>query len=82
MHTHHSLNEVVLQGKSMLCEVNIFLNSGMCLFLAVTIGNLIAKNGTHAEVSGSLFDGEKGSGNLSEGSVVIEDGSYSVLDTL
>ena len=82
MHTHHALDEVILQGKSVLCKVNIFLDSGMCLFFTVTIGNLIAKNGTYAEVSGSLFDGEKGTGNLSEGSMVIEDGGYSVLDTL
>ena len=82
VHSHHAGNKVIVLGKSMAGKINIFLDCGIRLFLSVTVGNLIAKSGTHAELSCGFFDSKERALDFSKGSVVIENGGYSILNTL
>ena len=82
VHSHHAGDKVIGLGEGMACKINIFLYCGLCLFLSVTVGNLVAKSGTYTELSGRFFDGEEGAFDFSEGSVVVKNGGHTVLDTL
>ena len=61
-------------------EVLVFLDGLEGLFLAVPVGDLIAKAGTHAELLGDLGNLHQGAGNLAEGGVVVENSGDALLD--
>ena len=82
VHSHHCGNEIISLGEGMTGKINIFLNCGIRLLFSVTVGNFITKNGTYAEFSCGLFYGEKRAFDFSEGSMMVKNGGYSVLDTL
>ena len=62
--------------------VGVLLDGLQALFLAVTVGDLVAQTGADAELLGALADLEQGAGDLTVGRVMVENGRNALLDAV
>ena len=80
MATEHSGDHVVVLRSCPAGELCVLLDGLSGLDLAVTLGNLVAQVSADADLLTDVLDGEQGAGDLTEGSVVVDDGGNAVTD--
>ena len=80
MAAEHGLEHVGRILLAVVDEVLVLLDGLERLFLAVPVGDLVAKAGPHAELLGDLGDLHEGAGDLAKGGVMVKNGGDALLD--